>query len=199
MVVNRAEILSEPRYAGLRMSADEYLALQPDGCRYELVDGVVIVSPSPLPNHQLVAGEIVDQVRPYVRTQKLGVVLQETDVQLSKGAAGRQVVYRPEIMFLRAAHVPKIKGRITVVPDLIVEVISPGYRSYDTVTKRADYEAAGVGEYWIVDPQLEEFLFLRLIDGKYVEAAASGDWFESTVVDGFKLDLKQVREAFGQL
>lgn len=199
MVVNRSEILNEPRYAGLRMSAEEFLALPPDGCRYELLDGVVIVSPSPLPNHQLVAGEIVDQVRPYVRAQKLGVVLQETDIQLTKRTSGRHVVYRPEIVFIRAEHVPKIKGRIDVVPDLIVEVISPGYRSYDTVTKRTDYEAAGVGEYWIVDPQLEEFLFLRLVDGKYVEVAAGGDVFESVVVTGFKLELKLVREAFGLL
>lgn len=66
----------------------------------------------------------------------------------------------------------------------------------DTLTKRADYERAGVGEYWIIEPQRKSVTFLRWVDGIFVEAPAEADAFHSTVIPGFALDLKLIREAF---
>ena len=45
----------EARYHGLRLSADEYFALEDDGCWYEMIDGVVCMTPSPARNHQVVS------------------------------------------------------------------------------------------------------------------------------------------------
>ncbi len=56
---------------------------------------------------------------------------------------------------------------------LVVEVVSPGSRINDTVTKRAAYAEAGVPAYWIVDPALGHLQALRLVDGSY-EVYAEG-------------------------
>lgn len=60
------------RYAGLRMSADDYLALPDDGFRNELIDGVVVMTPSPDFDHQDVRGEIEFQPRAHVRKNARG-------------------------------------------------------------------------------------------------------------------------------
>ena len=56
-------------------------------------------------------------------------------------------------------------------PDLVVEIVSPRTASKDTVRKRWVYEAAGIPEYLIVDPEEQVGLLLRLEHGRYEEAA----------------------------
>ncbi|NOT01292.1 MAG: Uma2 family endonuclease [Phycisphaerales bacterium] len=182
-------------YAGLRMTADEYFCIPDDGYRYELIDGVVVVSPSPTPQHQRVVMEIALQLGTYLRDHPVGAVLAETDAHLGAGRRG-DLVYRPEIVFIRAERLPEIKHRITGAPDLVVEVVSPDSRRYDTETKRTDYERFGVGEYWIVDPERQTMTFFRMIDGQFVAVEPSGDSFASRVVPGFVLDLPRVRKSF---
>ncbi|MEX0867026.1 MAG: Uma2 family endonuclease, partial [Pirellulales bacterium] len=57
----------------------------------------------------------------------------------------------------------KIKG----VPDLLIEILSPSTREYDRTLKRKRYEAAGVPEFWLVDPENHTVEQLILRDGKY--------------------------------
>ncbi len=183
-------------FAGLRLTTDEFLALPDDGRKYELVDGVLLMSPSPTPRHQLVAAAIFEQLAAHVRTQRLGIVLYETDVLLARGAHRGDLVYRPEVIFISAERVGQIRDRICFAPDVAVEVISPESRSLDTRTKRDDYERAGVREYWLVDPEREAFTFLRLTGGRFETAASTHERYASAVVNGFSLDLAAVREAF---
>lgn len=185
-------------YAGLRMTADEYFELPDDGNRYELVEGVVLMSPSATPPHQWIALEILYQLTHYVRSKRAGLVLHETDVSLGQGPLGRDLVYRPELMYFAPDRIQKLPLRIKTVPDIVVEVVSSGSRSLDTETKYADYERAGVKEYWLVDPYRRAMHFYRLEKGQFVEAAVKGDTFESKAVEGFKLDLKPIRTAFDQ-
>ena len=186
--------VSFPSYAGLRMTADEYLALEDDGRKYELVNGVVVVSPSPTTKHQQVMGEILYQVMAFLRANPLGSVYAETDVRM----AG-DLVYRPELVFIRAERVRANWPRISEPPDLVVEVVSPESRRYDAETKRSDYERYGVREYWLIDPDLEAMTFLRLDGSAYVPIQPQGDELASAVLPGFKLDLKAVRASFQPL
>jgi Uma2 family endonuclease len=186
-------------YAGLRLTADEYFELASDGNKYELIDGVVVMSPSPTPKHQLVAKSVLRQLDDYVEAHHLGLVLYETDVQLYVPAGAHGLVYRPEIVFIAADRAVQIKGRIKTAPDVVVEVISPDSRSLDEETKLADYERAGVIEYWLIDPIEDRMTFYRLEAGRFVEAAVSGGFFESTAVPGFRLDLEKVRVTFTML
>ncbi|GMU80251.1 MAG: hypothetical protein AMXMBFR47_01220 [Planctomycetota bacterium] len=186
-------------HGGLRLTAAEYFSLPDDGNVYELIDGVLVLSPSPTPRHQLVAKVILRQLDDYVERGNLGLVLYETDVQLPTPPGGRDLVYRPAILYVAADRVGQIRGRIDIVPDLIVEVVSPDSRSLDTQTKRDDYERAGVREYWLIDPEAERFTFFQRKDGAFGEVASSTTSYASEVIPGFSLDLARVRATFRSL
>lgn len=180
-----------PRYRGLRMTADAYLALEPDGFRYELVAGVVRMSPSPTPRHQRIAAEVMFQIAAFVRARDLGVVLAEVDVRLDD-----DLVYRPDLVYLSRERAAGMDERITVAPDLVVEVVSADSRAHDARTKRDDYERCGVGEYWLIDPQRDAFLFLRLAGGRFVAVPVEGDAYDAAVIPGLRLDLAAIRAVF---
>lgn len=179
-----------PRYAGLRLSADEYLGLPDDGHQYELINGVVLMSPSASFEHQRMAGSIYEQMAAYVRRHRLGTVVYEMDVRLDAG-----LVYRPDLMFFPTDKAARIKGKPDFAPDLIVELLSPGTRAMDLRTKRDDYERHGVREYWAVGVDAAWKFVLR--DGSYTEEEVKGDRLASEVIAGFVLDLRVAREGLG--
>lgn len=188
----------EGQYRGLRMTADEFFDLPEDGCSYELVQGVVVMSPIPTPRHQAVAMEIVAQIVLYLRQHPVGQMLAEIDVHLGRDASGRDFVYRPEIVFLRAERWAEVGDRITGAPDLVVEVVSRGSWRFDSETKKDDFERFGVGEYWLIDPERGAMVFYRSDQGRFVEAEVDGDTFRSQAVPGFVLDIRRVRETFAR-
>lgn len=89
-----------------------------DSHRYEIIDGVLIASPTPRPLHQRAVGQTF---------------------------------------------------RLFGPPLLVVEVLSPGNRGMDLVSKRTSYERFGCPSYWIVDPDIPTLLELQLRDGRYIE------------------------------
>ncbi|MBI4579669.1 MAG: Uma2 family endonuclease [Planctomycetes bacterium] len=181
---------------GLRMTAEEFLALPETKDRYELIDGVVFMSPGATPRHQFIVAEVFGQLRTYLVANPIGVVLADVEVRLGSVAGGEEIVYRPDIVFVERRHLPGSSERLRATPSLVVEVLSPATRNLDRRTKREDYERFGVQEYWLVDPDRKEFTFYRLEKGKYVEAAPQGDSFVSQAVPGFALDLTGVRKTF---
>ncbi len=184
------------QYGGLRMTAEQYFALEDDGYKYELIDGVVVMSPSPTPRHQAVTVAIVGQLFVYLHDHPVGQVLVETDVQLGEGPTGRDLVYRPELVFIATERLPEMRDRLVGPPDVVVEIVSPTSRRMDAETKKEDYERIGVREYWLFDPERNAMTFYRLEGDRFVEAAFSDDAYVSQAVPGFTLDLKRVRESF---
>jgi Uma2 family endonuclease len=178
------------------MSADEFLQIPDDGMFYELIDGVVVMSPSPTPEHQGALMEIALQIGQFLRDHPVGKVFPELDVHLGTGPTGGDLVYRPEVIFVRTERVRKMRKKIFGPPDLVVEVISAGSRRFDAETKKSDYERFGVQEYWLIDPERESMTFYRLQFGRFVEVPPTGDTFASQAVPGFVLDLARVRETF---
>jgi Uma2 family endonuclease len=186
----------EARYHGMRLTAEEYYELEDDGCRYELIDGVVCMTPSPIRKHGLVSSEIAVQLGIYLKKYPVGEFAKDIDVLLGKGPRGGDLIYRPDIMFFRSGRVPDDAERYELVPDLVVEVASVSTRRFDRETKKADYERLGVSEYWIIDPRRKTMTFYRLEQGRYVEVLPDSDGFASTAVPGFTLDLAEVRKTF---
>lgn len=183
-------------YAGLRLTAEEYFALPDDGNKYELVDGVLLMSPSATTGHQRVAAVLFGELYAHVEPKRLGLLLFETDVNLGKSLGGAPIVYRPEIVFISMPRAAQVKRRIEIVPDLVIEIISPDSRSLDSETKFCDYERAGVKEYWLIDPLEERMTFYRLVNGRFVEVPTADDVFISEAVPGFRLNLSKVRAVF---
>lgn len=117
-----------------------------DGNRYELLDGVLLVTPAPSQLHQLVAGRIQGELFTALSRPRLATVV-------GPGA----VVYmpktqlEPDILVFSAefpvtAHWKNISGHW-----LAVEVLSQGSRLYDREFKRDAYLALGVKQVWLVD------------------------------------------------
>ncbi len=190
MVIARPDPGRFAKFAGLRMDADEYLSLQDDGFRYELIDGVVVMSPSPTPEHQDIRGEIEFQLRDFVDERGSGLVLSEVDVRLSG-----TLVYRPDLIFIKAGQDRPIE-LVDFPPDMVLEVLSPSSAAMDQRTKLADYERFGIAEYWIVDPYSASTKFLRLLRGRYIEVPPTGDHYVSEAVPDFSLDLARLRRVF---
>jgi len=145
------------------LTYDDLQAMPDDGHRYELVDGVLIVTPAPRRVHQLVAGSLfihLTQAAP----EELVVLQAPFDYFVSE-----LTVLQPDILVARWADTTE--RNLPAPPVLAVEVLSPSTRRIDAGTKRLAFEAAGVPHYWMVDPDGPSILALELVDGVYREAA----------------------------
>ena len=156
----------------------------------ELWDGEIIMSPTPTPSHQTIVGSLYRLLDGYVREKESGTVfISPLDVVLSQ----RRVV-QPDLFFVSNASKDIIQDRIRGVPDLAVEVISPGTWKRDRVEKKALYEQVGVAEYWIVDPESRSIEVFALVKGDYQlhTRATDAEFAKSKLLAGFKV-------SFGQL
>ncbi len=151
----------------------DYAALPDDGRRYELIDGELVMTPSPGFPHQWVVGRLFVTLDEHVRSRKLGIVfLSPLDVILSERSAPQ-----PDIGFVDRAGEALITDRgIEGAPHLVVEVLSPSRPAHDLVTKRRLYREHGVPHYWIADPERRTLEGLVLGREDYaLEAQFSGD------------------------
>jgi Uma2 family endonuclease len=137
-----------------------------DGHRYELVDGVLVVSPRPTTVHQAVAGRLYGVLSPVCPEDCL--VVPEPAVQLDPATE-----LAPDLVVVHLDDVGDAK--FTVPPLLVVEVRSPSTALIDLNRKKAAYEKFGVPSYWIVDPgpARPELAVFELRDGGYVLEATS--------------------------
>ncbi len=155
--------------AGHPFTVGELDRMPDDGRRYELLDGVLIVSPRPTTIHQMVAGRLL--VLLSTACSDGLYVMPEPAVQLSD-----QTEFDPDIVVVRREHVGGAK--VTEPPLLAVEVRSPSTALIDLNRKKAAYEAFGVASYWIVVPgkARPELIVFELRDGRYEEVAhVTGD------------------------
>jgi Uma2 family endonuclease len=147
-------------------TADELDRMPSDGHRYELVDGVLIVSPRPTTVHQAVAGRLYGVLSAVCPEEYL--VVPEPAVQLDLVTE-----LAPDLVVVHLEHVGGAK--FTAPPLLVVEVRSPSTALIDLNRKKAVYEKFGVLSYWIVDPEpaRPELTVFELRDSGYVLEATS--------------------------
>lgn len=128
---------------------EEVLALPEDGKRYELIDGELLVSPSPSWPHQWAVGALYRRVYRYLESNRVGLVtFSPADLDLKSGQLSQPDLFvAPPVGEGRTPRDWKECG----IPILVVEVLSPSTARYDRITKRLRYQRSGVGEYWIVD------------------------------------------------
>ncbi len=139
-----------------------------DGNRYELVEGVLLVTPAPNANHQRCVKELLVALSLAAGDEHF-VVPAPFDFYVSE-----ITYFEPDIVVALEEEVGE--ARLERTPLLLVEVGSRTTRLIDMGTKRLAYEAAGVPEYWLVDPDEPSLTVLRLVEGRYQEAArVAGD------------------------
>jgi len=141
-----------------------YANLPDDGQRYEVVNGVLFMTPSPGIAHQKISGRFFYHLFTHIEVAGLGTVLAApTDVILSP-----KDVFQPDVFVVLNAGLEKIKElHVVGAPDLVVEITSPSTAIHDRNRKYRVYAKAGVPEYWIAEPATRTVEVLVLEAGEY--------------------------------
>ena len=173
------------------LTYDDLVELPDDGQRYEIIDGVLIVSPAPIANHQRVLKRLVRVFDDFANETRSGeVFFAPFDVQL-----GYHDIVEPDLVFIasKQGRVPGQDHKFDGSPVLVLEVISPSSRQTDRVRKMALYARSGVLEYWIADPE-QRMLVVNVLEGQtYLPVPADAEgWFASRVLPGLRVDPGEV-------
>jgi len=168
----------------------DYFRLPESNKIIELSEGRLIISPSPTTQHQMILGSLFSTLRTHVTSNKLGmIVMSPMDVRLKKG-----IIRQPDIIFMSNEHLDRITNKRWGIPDLAIEVTSPGTKKEDRKDKYAEYEKAGIKEYWIVDPFKQSVEIYTLEHGNY---SLFGKWgpgeiVKSKLLDGFEVSIDEI-------
>lgn len=142
-------------------TVDDLKALPDDGLRYELLDGLLLVSPAPRPRHQDAVREMAFLLHA-AKPDHLKVYFAPIDWQ-----PDRRTSFQPDLLVVRREDVGP--ENITKPLLLAVEVLSPSTRRKDQLLKFSKYADCGVASYWIVDPDEPSIVAYDLADRSYVE------------------------------
>lgn len=144
--------------------------LPDDGKRYEVIDGVLYMTTAPSPFHQWIIRQLQRALFTQIDDTGVGITLASPIGLFMPGCDPVQ----PDILVIRTADVSIVKnGRISGIPALLIEVLSPSNFSVDLRTKRQAYARAGVPEYWIIRPAERDALVCSQPD------AALGDYAQT--------------------
>ncbi len=151
----------------------------------EWVDGRVVEKPANDEEHNLIQGFFILLLSLFAE-QHGGQVYFETFQMklLGAGLSGRE----PDVMFVVKERLHLVHRLFVDGPaDIVIEIISPESRRRDSVEKFKEYEAGGVKEYWLIDPERRAATFFQLDGaGKYEAAVVGADGvYRSSVLEGF--------------
>jgi Uma2 family endonuclease len=185
-----AATVTRPRVEHPRVEPWEYVGLQTDAgwcLPIEFIDGEAVVMPPIAGPASSVQGELFLALRGWQeRTDDAGLVLQDVLI-----AFRDEQHMAPDICWWSAARRPPIaQSAFGVVPDLVVEVLSPSTRANDLGVKREQYMRSGVKELWLADPDTRTVTRVRL--GVSDEVLDRRAVLHSELLDGFALDLTRV-------
>ncbi len=171
----------------------QYLALSDNATGLiEFDDGSIEMLPMPTDKHQVILLFLYDLLRAFLRASGGKVLVAPLRLQVRPGT-----FREPDILLVRDARDPRRQERFWLGADLVVEIVSPDDPERDTVTKRADYAAAGIPEYWIVNPLDATVSVLALDGASYREAGVyrRGEQAASVLLDGFLVGVDAVFDA----
>jgi Uma2 family endonuclease len=191
-VLKRAsETTHGQRLTRRRARVEEFWALPESPLPTEYINGEIVMAPSPNVTHQIVQGNLYYALRTFVQEKGLGrIFTSPLDVVLPTGE-----VVQPDLLFLDAKQTARVRTakRVDEVPSFVVEIISPGSATQDTITKRELYEKNDVREYWIVDPEKRGVAQLVLRKKHYaLTELGEGDAIKSAVLSGFEMNVGEM-------
>ena len=151
-----------------KFTYEDVLNFPNDGKRHEIIDGDHYVTPSPNTKHQVVSMNLTRVFIFYLEHQRVGQLFAAPfDVVFSD-----LDVVEPDLLYISRERAGILTDKhVHGSPDLVVEILSPGTRKTDEVTKRKLYERFDVGEYWVVDSELETIKVYRRDAGIFARAA----------------------------
>jgi Uma2 family endonuclease len=182
-----------------RYTYEDYIKASEEGMfltppkRYELIEGELLMAPSPVTAHQRILIKLLSEIFNFITQNSLGEVFTSPyDVVLDE-----YNVLQLDIIFVSKERAEIITEKnIKGAPDLVVEIISESTAYRDTIQKKRLYARFGIKEYWIVAPddKLVEVYVLKDKEDTYslVKIYLEDHVLESTVLKGLKIDLKKI-------
>lgn len=166
--------------------------LLPEGAPYQLIEGELVMSPSPTTQHQIISANLFKKISAFIDEKKAGLLLYSpVDIYLDD-----ENVFQPDLVFVSQQRRDIIKDDgLHGAPDVVIEILSPSTAYYDMKKKFKIYEKFGVKEYWIVDPEMKNIQLFSLSEqGKYlmsIDVTGQGA-VASGVLKGFEIVLDDV-------
>jgi Uma2 family endonuclease len=175
------------------LTVEDYAGLdEPEGVRYELSEGELIVTPSASYFHNDIRDEFNARLRTFVKARKLGSVISEMDFKLVG-----ETVRRPDVAFISANCLHGVdlhRVPLPFAPDLVIEIVSANDRADDLLLKVSQYLAAGTKAVWLFYPNPR--LAYRYLPGRLepeVRSAQAGHTFEEPeLLPGFSIPLAEI-------
>jgi Uma2 family endonuclease len=176
-----------------KLTYDAFLALPETKQRYEVIDGEMVVMPSPTPEHQRIVLNLSLQLAPFVREHHLGeLFIAPLDVLITRSPLQTR---QPDLLFVRTSQ-RNIIGpqQIEGGPALMIEILSPSNTRADMEAKLQDYWLIGVQECWLVSPEARSIEVLQR-GAEHFERSGlygMGDRVDSGVLSHFHLQVEDV-------
>lgn len=172
-----------------KISYDEFLKRY-DGVFAEWVEGEIEMGMSVSQQHADDSGFLETLLRFFADARDLGKVYSAPfQMRLADQARGRE----PDVLFIAKANEHRLTPHYLNGPaDIAIEILSPESIGRDRGDKFVEYEAAGVREYWLIDPERKQAEFYALDDDNRYKLMFGGreGRFESNVLDGFFLQVE---------
>lgn len=176
-----------------RMTAEQYYAITVEGDHKQLVEGEIVVN-EPKTIHVHLQAQLMVALGSWVDAGKArGLALFPTDIAMDE-----HNVFGPDVLWFSEERKPPLTETYPErVPDLCVEIRSPGTWRYDVGAKKAVYERGGLPELWLVDEAADTVLVYRRSrpDAPRFDVAlelTTGDSLTSPQLPGFALALERL-------
>ena len=178
----------------LKFTVNDYMSMPEDGKRYQLLEGDLVLSPSPTTKHQVISGRLHLLLANIFADRGLGrVMYAPLDVVLSD-----HDVAQPDLLFVSNERSGIVEdANVQGAPDLVVEILSPGTAAYDRGYKLALYGRHGVREYWLVDTDARTIQVFGESEQGLDEHARHGrsGQFTTPLMQGAAIDLARLFSA----
>ena len=176
---------------------EDYYAL-PDEQRVELIDGVFYDMSAPSSPHQFIGGSIFSQLLQFRNDRKGKCLPMVSPVDVQLDCDNKTMVQQDVLIVCDRSKVTR--RCVYGAPDFIVEVLSPSTRKKDMNLKMSKYGAAGVREYWMIDPDQRRVAVFDLEHLAFPVIYGFGDQIPVGIWNGeCKIDLTDVCEILDDL
>jgi Uma2 family endonuclease len=155
-----------------RLTYEEYLKTPEIKARFDIVDGVMTIAPTPTVAHQRILGNLFWKLDQFVSEQQVGEVLfAPVDVIVQRDPLRTR---QPDLLFVSNERAGILGDQVDGGLDLVVEILSPSNSRSDLEAKLSDYATLGVSECWLVSPEARSVEILGLTEGSWVRLGISG-------------------------
>lgn len=170
-------------HPGRRMTEEEFEEWCDDKTFAEWIDGEVIIMSPVSDRHNLLSVFLTKLLGMFVEVKPIGELFTEPFHFRLPGKRRRR---SPDLFVVATERLPKEPFNVfNGAPDFIIEIVSPKSVDRDWNEKFAEYEAAGVREYWILDPLTIQFAPFALVEGKFQRIEEREGKISSVVLPGF--------------